>query len=140
MGPRPYGRGARRLRRLQHQPADAGPTLDAVRARGQRICGIHTVVAGFTLPGSRGVWQRMDADPCRGLAVAIFNDASKVRFVGLSSSTRFTAVGSSEIDVLFHTSTQTMPRDTTLGLRHAVTYLAMASWCGPISASPRWRS
>lgn len=103
-------------------PAVAGPTLDAVRARGTLVCGIHTGVAGFALPDSRGVWQGMDADLCRGLAVAIFNDASKVRFVGLSSSTRFTALGSGEIDVLFRTSTQTMLRDTTLGLRHAVTY------------------
>ena len=103
-------------------PAVAGPTLDAVRARGTLVCGIHTGVAGFALPDSRGVWQGMDADLCRGLAVAIFNDASKVRFVALSSSTRFTALGSGEIDVLFRTSTQTMLRDTTLGLRHAVTY------------------
>ncbi len=103
-------------------PAQAGPILDAVRARGQLVCGIHTGVAGFALPDSRGVWQGMDVDLCRGLAVAIFNDASKVRFVGLSSSTRFTALGSGEIDVLFRTSTQTMLRDTTLGLRHAVTY------------------
>jgi len=107
---------------LAPTPAEAGPTLDAVRARGQLVCGIHTGVAGFALPDSRGVWQGMDVDLCRGLAVAIFNDASKVRFVAMSSSTRFTALGSGEIDVLFRTSTQTMMRDTTLGLRHAVTY------------------
>jgi general L-amino acid transport system substrate-binding protein len=103
-------------------PAQAGPTLDAVRARGMLVCGIHNGVAGFALPDSRGTWQGMDVDLCRGLAVAIFNDASKVRFVTLSSSTRFTALGSGEVDVLFRTSTQTMLRDTTLGLRHAVTY------------------
>lgn len=103
-------------------PAMAGPTIDAVRARGVLNCGIHTGVAGFALPDSRGVWQGFDVDLCRGLAVAIFNDASKVRFVPLSSSTRFTALGSGEIDVLFRTSTQTMLRDITLGLRHATTY------------------
>jgi general L-amino acid transport system substrate-binding protein len=102
--------------------AKAGPTLDQVRARGTLVCGINTGVAGFALPDSRGVWQGLDVDLCRGLAVAIFNDASKVRFVPLSSSTRFTALGSGEVDVLFRTSTQTMLRDTTLGLRHAVTY------------------
>jgi general L-amino acid transport system substrate-binding protein len=59
---------------------------------------------------------------CRGLATVIFNDPSKVRFVPLSSSTRFTALGSGEIDVLFRTSTQTMLRDTSLGLRHVTTY------------------
>ena len=103
-------------------PAAAGPTLDAVRARGLLVCGIHTGVAGFALPDSRGVWQGFDVDLCRGLAVAIFNDPTKVRFAPMSSSTRFTALGSGEIDVLFRTSTQTMLRDTTLGLRHAVTY------------------
>jgi general L-amino acid transport system substrate-binding protein len=102
--------------------AQAQQTLEAIKARGQLICGIHTGIAGFALPDSRGTWQGLDVDLCRGLAVAIFNDASRVRFVPLSSSTRFTALGSGEVDVLFRTSTQTMLRDTTLGLRHAVTY------------------
>ncbi len=103
-------------------PARAQQTLEAIRARGQLVCGIHTGIPGFAQPDSRGVWVGMDADLCRGLAVAIFNDASKVRFMPLSSSTRFTALGSGEVDVLFRTSTQTMLRDVTLGLRHAVTY------------------
>ncbi len=97
-------------------------TLEAVKARGQLVCGVHTGVAGFALPDSRGVWQGLDVDLCRGLAVAIFNDPEKVRFMPLSSSTRFTALGSGEIDVLFRTSTQTMMRDVTLGLRHVTTY------------------
>lgn len=100
----------------------AQQTLEAVKNRGQLVCGIHTGIAGFALPDSRGTWQGMDVDLCRGLAVAIFNDPNKVRFVPLSSSTRFTALGSGEVDVLFRTSTQTMLRDVTLGLRHAVTY------------------
>jgi len=102
-------------------PADS-QTLDAIKARGQLVCGIGTGVAGFGLPDSRGVWQGMDIDLCRGLAVAIFNDASKVRFVPLSSSTRFTALGAGEVDVLFRTSTRTMLRDVTLGLRNVTTY------------------
>ena len=106
----------------QAQSNIPSPTLDAIRARGQLICGINTGVAGFALPDSRGVWQGLDVEMCRGLAVAIFNDSSKVRFVPLSSSTRFTALGAGEVDVLFRTSTQTMMRDTTLGLRHVATY------------------
>jgi general L-amino acid transport system substrate-binding protein len=98
------------------------PTLDAIRARGALNCGVGTGVAGFALPDSRGVWQGLDADLCRGLAAAIFNDPTKVRFIPLSSSTRFTALGSGEVDILFRTSTQTMLRDTTLGLRHVTTY------------------
>ncbi len=103
-------------------PAMAGPTIDAIRARGQLACGINPGTAGFSLPDSRGEWQGFDVEMCRGLAVAIFNDPAKVRFVPLSSSTRFTALGSGEVDVLFRTSTQTMLRDTTLGLRHVTTY------------------
>lgn len=102
--------------------AQAGATIDAARARGQIVCGIHTGVAGFALPDSRGTWQGFDVDLCRGLAAAIFNDPGRVRLAPLSSSTRFTALGPGEVDVLFRTSTQTMLRDTTLGLRHAVTY------------------
>ena len=104
------------------QAQQAASTLDAVRARGQLVCGVHAGVIGFALPDSRGVWQGLDVDLCRGLAVAIFNDITKVRFVPLSAATRFTALGSGEIDVLFRTSTQTMLRDTTLGLRHVTTY------------------
>jgi general L-amino acid transport system substrate-binding protein len=103
-------------------PASAGPVMDAIRARGVLNCGINTGVAGFALPDSRGEWQGLDVDLCRGLAVAVLNDASKVRFIPLSSSTRFTALGAGEVDVLFRTSTQTMLRDTTLGLRHVTTY------------------
>lgn len=103
-------------------PAIAGPVMDGIRARGVLNCGINTGVAGFALPDSRGEWQGLDVDLCRGLAVAIFNDITKVRFVPLSSSTRFTALGSGEVDVLFRTSTQTMLRDITLGLRHVTTY------------------
>jgi general L-amino acid transport system substrate-binding protein len=57
--------------------AQAGPTLDAVKARGTLVCGIHAGVAGFALPDSRGTWQGLDVDLCRGLAAAIFNDASR---------------------------------------------------------------
>ncbi len=103
-------------------PASAGPVMDAIRARGVLNCGINTGVAGFALPDSRGEWQGLDVDLCRGLAVAVLNDARKVRFIPLSSSTRFTALGAGEVDVLFRTSTQTMLRDTTLGLRHVTTY------------------
>ncbi|MBE9604415.1 amino acid ABC transporter substrate-binding protein [Acetobacteraceae bacterium H6797] len=107
---------------LSAPAAKAGPIVEAIKARGQLICGVHNGIAGFALPDSRGVWQGLDADLCRGLAVALFNDPNKVRFQPLSSSTRFTALGSGEVDVLFRTSTQTMLRDVTLGVRHISTY------------------
>lgn len=104
------------------QNTQASPTLEAIRARGALICGISTGVAGFAMPDSRGNWQGLDVDLCRGLAVAIFNDPAKLRLVALSTSTRFTALGSGEIDVLIRVSTMTMLRDTTLGLRATMPY------------------
>lgn len=104
------------------QSAVPSPTLDAVRARGHLICGISTGVAGFALPDSQGVWRGLDIDLCRGLAVAIFNDPDKARFVSLATSTRFTGLGSGEVDVLIRLTTLTMLRDTTLGLRATTPY------------------
>ncbi|MBP0493624.1 amino acid ABC transporter substrate-binding protein [Roseomonas indoligenes] len=101
--------------------AEAGPQYDAIKARGTLNCGIHTGIAGFALPDSRGVWQGFDVDFCRGLAVALFNDPNKVRYTPLSSSTRFTALSSGEVDVLFRTSTGTMLRDVGLGIRYVST-------------------
>jgi general L-amino acid transport system substrate-binding protein len=91
--------------------------INTVKARGTLICGIHTGVAGFARPDSRGVWQGFDVDFCRGLAAALFNDPDKVRFTPLSTPMRFTALSSGEVDVLFRTSTATMLRDTGLGIR-----------------------
>src|SRR3954465_3404800 len=97
--------------------AQAGQTLDTVKARGTLNCGVNVGVAGFSLPDSQGVWRGMDADLCRGLAAALFGDPAKVRFVPLTAVQRFTALQSGEIDVLIRQTTLTMTRDTTLGLR-----------------------
>jgi general L-amino acid transport system substrate-binding protein len=103
-------------------PGYAGPIMDAVKARGQLICGVNVGFAGFSIPDSRGAWRGLDADFCRGLAVALFNDPEKVKFVPLTASTRFTAVTSGEVDVLFRNSTQTLSRDVTLGIRAVTPY------------------
>jgi general L-amino acid transport system substrate-binding protein len=97
--------------------AQAGQTLDAVKARGTLNCGVNVGVAGFSLPDSQGVWRGMDADLCRAVAAALFGDPAKVRFVPLTAVQRFTALQSGEIDVLIRQTTLTMTRDTTLGLR-----------------------
>jgi general L-amino acid transport system substrate-binding protein len=100
-------------------PAAAGPTLEAVRARGQLVCGVNQGVAGFSAPDSRGVFQGLDADFCRAIAAAALGDASKVRFVPTSYQTRFVALQSGEIDVLARNVTQTLTRDTSLGFNMA---------------------
>lgn len=99
--------------------AAAGPSFDAIKARGSVICGVNQGVAGFSAPDSRGEYRGLDADFCRALAAAVFGDPTKVRFVATSSQNRFTMLQSGEIDVLARNATQTLVRDTALGLNMA---------------------
>lgn len=101
---------------LMAQPARAGPTLDGVRARGVLNCGVSSGIAGFSAPDDKGEWAGLDVDFCRGLAAAIFGAGGRVKFVPLTSKERFTALQSSEVDVLARNTTWTMGRDTTQGL------------------------
>lgn len=94
----------------------AGQTLKLVQDRGQLVCGVSQGLPGFSTPDDRGNWTGLDVDFCRAVAAAIFNDATKVRFNGLSAKDRFTALQSGEIDVLARNSTWTLSRDTSLGL------------------------
>jgi general L-amino acid transport system substrate-binding protein len=90
-------------------------TLDAVKSRGQLVCGVSTGVAGFSLPDSQGVWRGLDADSCRGIAAAVLGDANKVKFSPLTTQNRFTALQSGEIDVLIRSTTWTLGREANLG-------------------------
>jgi general L-amino acid transport system substrate-binding protein len=91
------------------------PTLDAIRARGSLICGVNTGLAGFAQPDSQSVWRGFDVDYCRAVAIALFNDATKVRYVPTTAQNRFTALQSGEVDMLSRNTTWTLSRDTSLG-------------------------
>ena len=97
-------------------PAHAGKTLDAVKARGQLVCGVNTSGPGFSNADSQGRWTGLDVDFCRAVAAAVLSDASKVKFVPLNSQQRFTSLQSGEIDVLSRNSTWTLTRDASLGV------------------------
>ncbi|HEY4167933.1 MAG TPA: amino acid ABC transporter substrate-binding protein, partial [Reyranella sp.] len=47
--------------------AMAGKDLDAVKARGNLICGINTGVAGFAQQDDKGKWSGLDVDVCRAV-------------------------------------------------------------------------
>ena len=97
----------------------ASPTLAAVKARGNLICGVIGSSAGFSLPDSQGVMRGIDADSCRAIAAAIFGDANKVKFVSLTAQQRLTALQSGEVDVLYANLTWTMSRETRSGVQFA---------------------
>jgi general L-amino acid transport system substrate-binding protein len=103
---------------LGFSPAEA-QTLKNIKDRGSLICGANGELAGFGLPDAQGKWAGLDVDVCRAIAAAIFNDASKVKFVPLSAKDRFTALQSGEVDVLSRNTTWTSSRDSSQGMMFA---------------------
>jgi general L-amino acid transport system substrate-binding protein len=103
----------------QTPPAARTTTLEAVKARGQLVCGVNSALPGFSAPDAQGVWRGLDVDLCRAIAAAVLGDPAKARFVPTTSQQRFVALQSGEIDVLTRNATQTLLRDTTLALHMA---------------------
>ena len=101
---------------LAATPAQAGKTVDAIKARGQLICGVNTGLAGFSAADSQGNWAGLDVDVCKAIAAAMLGDASKVKYVPLNAQQRFTALQSGEIDILSRNTTWTLTRDASLGM------------------------
>ncbi|MBI9082558.1 MAG: amino acid ABC transporter substrate-binding protein [Desulfobacterales bacterium] len=94
-------------------------TLEDVKAKGFVQAGVNGDLFGFGKPDEKGVWKGLDVDTARAVAAAVFGDADKVRYTPLTAKTRFTALQSGEIDVLTRNCTQTLSRDTDLGLDFA---------------------
>jgi general L-amino acid transport system substrate-binding protein len=90
--------------------------LDTIKQRGVLNCGANGQLPGFGLPDAQGNWTGLDVDLCRAISAAIFNDASKVKFVPLTAKDRFTALQTGDVDVLIRNTTWTLLRDTQLGL------------------------
>jgi len=99
--------------------AASANTLDKIKKKGHVSCGVSQGLAGFSAPDGKGIWNGIDVDVCRALAAAIFKDPKKVKFVSLSAQQRFTALQSGEIDILSRNTTNTLSRDTSLGLNFA---------------------
>ena len=94
-------------------------TLDAVKARGQLLCGTGGEIPGFSMLDSNGVMRGIDADYCRAIAAAVLGDANKVKWVPVTAQTRFTALQSGEIDVLVRNTGWSLTREASLGLLFA---------------------
>ena len=104
-------------------PAHAGKTLDAIKSRGQVVCGVNTGLPGFAAADGQGKWTGLDVDVCRAIAAAVLGDPEKVKWVPLTPQQRFTALQSGEIDILSRNTTWTLTRDASLGLNFVgVTY------------------
>ncbi len=104
-------------------PALAGKTIDAMKARGQLVCGVNPSLPGFSAADSQGVWAGLDVDVCKAVAATVMGDAAKVKWVPLNASQRFAVLQSGEIDLLSRNTTWTLTRDASLGMAFTgVTY------------------
>ena len=108
---------------LSSLPAHAGKTIDAIKARGQLVCGVNPSLPGFAAADSQGNWTGLDVDVCKAVAATLLSDASKIKWTPLNAAQRFAALQSGEIDVLARNTTWTLTRDASLGLNFTgVTY------------------
>jgi general L-amino acid transport system substrate-binding protein len=94
----------------------AGPTLDAVKARGHLECGVHLGLPGFSFADDKGAWTGLDVDLCRAVAAAIFGDPNKVKYTPTSVQQRWAVLTSGQVDLLSRNSTITYSRDANLGI------------------------
>jgi general L-amino acid transport system substrate-binding protein len=91
-------------------------TLDAVKKRGQLICGVDTGIPGYAFQDSKGQWQGLDIAYCRAIADAVLGSPDKVKYIGTTAKVRFSVLQSGEVDVLIRDSEHTFIRNTQLGL------------------------
>jgi len=114
--------------------AEAGETLNNIKAKGFIQCGVGTGLAGFSTPDDAGNWSGIDVDVCRGIAAAVFGDADAVKYTPLTAKERFTALQSGEVDLLSRNTTWTLTRDSALGLDFTgVTYYDGQGFMAPVA-------
>ncbi len=108
------------MARLETPPGSSS-RLDAVKSRGQLICGVEGNIPGFSFVDQSGSYSGIDVDVCKAVAAALFNDPNAVEYRNLDSTERFTALTGGEVDMLSRNTTWTLSRDTSAGLEFAPT-------------------
>ena len=85
-----------------HVPAQAGTTLDKVRAAGLLTCGVVSDEDDYSEADRHGDLTRLGADLCRALAAAVLDRADRARFLTLRDEPEgLRAVHDGRVDVLF---------------------------------------
>ncbi len=84
----------------------AASVLDTVKQRGVLNCGTDNSAPGFGYLNTKtGEMEGLDVDMCRAVAAAVLGDARKVKFVVVTDKSRFNAVQTNQVDVVFaHTT------------------------------------
>ncbi len=115
-----------------HVPAHAGKTLDAIKARGQFVCGVNPSLPGFSAADSQGNWSGLDVDICkadRG-GHARRREEDQVGAAQRRAALHRAAVGRNRRPVAQHHVDADARRVARPGLHRARrTTTARASWC-----------
>lgn len=115
---------------------EPGQTLSQVLRRGYLSCGV-TDAPGFAQPDDKGVWRGFDVDFCHAIAAAIFDDPSKVRYLGLSAKDRALALQSGWVDLIAGAGPWTQSRD---GAQQRVLFVGVSFFDGQSFLVRRQRS
>lgn len=106
----------------QPTPEEAAPPapsaqkiLEAVKARGKVVCGVHTSLPGFGYLDADGKNAGFDIDLCRAVAAAVFGDPNAAEFVPISAAERGPALQTREVDMVPRNMTWTSTRDAQWG-------------------------
>ncbi|MCS6845969.1 MAG: amino acid ABC transporter substrate-binding protein [Caldilineales bacterium] len=89
--------------------------LDAVKARGKVVCGVHTSLPGFGYLDANGKNMGFDIDLCRAVAAAVFGSPDAAEFVPISAAERGPALQTREVDMVPRNMTWTSTRDAQWG-------------------------
>ncbi len=90
--------------------------LDTIKERGELVCGTLNYIPGVGFLNDKGEWSGFDVDFCKAAAAAILGDPGKVRFVATTGANKFPVLELGEIDILSRSVTDTISRETTLGM------------------------
>ncbi|MER8465961.1 transporter substrate-binding domain-containing protein [Mesorhizobium sp. M1409] len=91
--------------------------LDTVKQRGVLNCGTDNTAPGFGyLNTATGKMEGLDVDFCKAIAAGVLGDASKVKFVTVTDKSRFDAVLTGQVDVVFAHTTMKPARESAIAI------------------------
>jgi len=91
--------------------------LDTVKQRGLLNCGTDNTAPGFGYLNTKtGQMEGLDVDFCKAVAAAVLGDASKVKFVIVTDKSRFNALQTNQVDVVFAHTTVKPARESAVGI------------------------
>ncbi|MCU7645345.1 transporter substrate-binding domain-containing protein [Pseudomonas piscis] len=95
--------------------AQANSVLDKVKERGILHCGTDNSAPGFGFLNTQtGEMEGLEVDLCRSVAAAVLGDATKIKFVVVTDKSRFSAVQTNQVDVVFARTTLKPGRESAI--------------------------